>query len=197
MGSDESHLNVSLIVRDKVTRQCPQTTIFEEKGEPKGTGTEVPLLTSLPLGQTGSPVCDRTRRDYVEQMDGKRGKWEQHTGSPTWARTGRRLSVAGCCTWTSESCSRQCSPPWTRPWRSLSSSNTVMSIGRAWGQSLENNNWDNNNGTFSKEPFPRDKWTQRAIQFAHQQITVGKEEEEEEEVLYDYDNQHAHWNRHS
>ena len=24
MGSDESHFNVSLIVRDKVTRQCPQ-----------------------------------------------------------------------------------------------------------------------------------------------------------------------------
>ena len=28
MGSDESHFNVSLIVRDKVTRQCPQTTNF-------------------------------------------------------------------------------------------------------------------------------------------------------------------------
>ena len=26
---------VSLIVRDKVTRQCPQTTTFEEKGKPK------------------------------------------------------------------------------------------------------------------------------------------------------------------
>ena len=24
MGSDESHFNVALIVRDKVTRQCPQ-----------------------------------------------------------------------------------------------------------------------------------------------------------------------------
>ena len=47
MGSDESHFNVSLIVRDKVTRQCPQTTIFEEKGEPKRIRTEVPLLTSL------------------------------------------------------------------------------------------------------------------------------------------------------
>ena len=50
----ESHFNVSLIVRDKVARQCPQTTIFEEKGEPKRIRTEVPLLTSLPLGQTGS-----------------------------------------------------------------------------------------------------------------------------------------------
>ena len=31
MGSDESHFNVSLIVRDKVTRQCPQTVTFEDK----------------------------------------------------------------------------------------------------------------------------------------------------------------------
>ena len=35
MGSDESHFNVSLIVRDKATRQCPQTTNLEEKEEPK------------------------------------------------------------------------------------------------------------------------------------------------------------------
>ena len=47
MGSDESHFNVSLIVRDKVTRQCPQTTTFEEKGEPKWFRTEVLPLTSL------------------------------------------------------------------------------------------------------------------------------------------------------
>ena len=47
MGSDESHFNVSLIVRDKVTRQCPQTTTFEEKGEPKQIRTEVLLFTSL------------------------------------------------------------------------------------------------------------------------------------------------------
>ena len=33
MGSDESHFNVSLIVRGKVTRQCPQTTLFLEVGE--------------------------------------------------------------------------------------------------------------------------------------------------------------------
>ena len=39
VGSDE--------VRDKVTRQCPQTTNFEEKGEPKQIRTDVPLLTSL------------------------------------------------------------------------------------------------------------------------------------------------------
>ena len=45
MGSDESHFNVSLTVKDKVTRQCPQTTTFEKKGEPKRIRTEVPLLT--------------------------------------------------------------------------------------------------------------------------------------------------------
>ena len=47
VGSDESHFNVSLIVRGKVTRQCLQTTTFEEKGEPKRILTEVPPLTSL------------------------------------------------------------------------------------------------------------------------------------------------------
>ena len=33
MGSDESHFNVSLIVRDKVTRQCPQTTTLLKRKE--------------------------------------------------------------------------------------------------------------------------------------------------------------------
>ena len=47
MGSDESHFNVLLIVTDKVTRQCPQTTTFEEKGEPKQIRTEVRLHTNL------------------------------------------------------------------------------------------------------------------------------------------------------
>ena len=47
MGNDESHFNVSIIVRDKVTSQCPQTTTFEEKGEPKLIQSEVPLFTSL------------------------------------------------------------------------------------------------------------------------------------------------------
>ena len=48
LGNDESHFNVSFTVRDKVTiRQCPQTTTFEAKGEPKRTGIKIPLLTSL------------------------------------------------------------------------------------------------------------------------------------------------------
>ena len=28
VGNDESHFNVSLIVRDNITRQCPHTTTF-------------------------------------------------------------------------------------------------------------------------------------------------------------------------
>ena len=47
VGSDESHFNVLLTVRDKVTRQCPQTATFEEKGEPKQIRTEALLLTCL------------------------------------------------------------------------------------------------------------------------------------------------------
>ena len=47
MSSDESHFNVSLITRDKVTRPRPQTTTVEEKGEPKRIRTEALLLTSL------------------------------------------------------------------------------------------------------------------------------------------------------
>ena len=33
MGSDESHFNVSLTVRDKVARQRPQTTSFLKRKE--------------------------------------------------------------------------------------------------------------------------------------------------------------------
>ena len=45
-----------LIMKDKVTRQCPQTTMFEEKGEPKRIRTEVPLLTSLTPYRQAKPA---------------------------------------------------------------------------------------------------------------------------------------------
>ena len=44
MGSDESRFNVSLIVRGKVTRQCPQITTCEERREPKQGRTDIVLL---------------------------------------------------------------------------------------------------------------------------------------------------------
>ena len=58
MGSDESHFNVSLIARDVVTRQCPQATTFQEKGEPKRIRTKIPLLYSLtPYHQAKPSHC--------------------------------------------------------------------------------------------------------------------------------------------
>ena len=41
---------------DKVTRQCPQTTTFEEKEEPTQIRTEVPLLTNLTLYRLVKPA---------------------------------------------------------------------------------------------------------------------------------------------
>ena len=59
MGSVESHFNVSLIVRDKVTGQPVSTNhdLFEEKREPKrnrGRGPSAFQPNALTLGQTGS-----------------------------------------------------------------------------------------------------------------------------------------------
>ena len=54
VGSDESHF---ITVKDKVTRQCPQTATFcAEKGEPKQIRTEVPLLTSLTPYRQAKPA---------------------------------------------------------------------------------------------------------------------------------------------
>ena len=47
MGSGESHSHVSITVKGKVARPCPQITLFEERGEPKHDRTEVLALTSL------------------------------------------------------------------------------------------------------------------------------------------------------
>ena len=60
MGSDESHLNFPLSVRDKVTRQCPQTTTFLKRERDRGAeaessrGLSAYQPNALPLGQTGS-----------------------------------------------------------------------------------------------------------------------------------------------
>ena len=56
MGSDESHFNVSLTVRDKVTRQCPHTTPFKERRAEaeSNRGPSANQPNALPLGQTGS-----------------------------------------------------------------------------------------------------------------------------------------------
>ena len=60
-GGDESHFNVSLIVRDKVTRRCPQPTTFKEKGEPKQIRTEILLLTRLTPYRWARPAHQTSR----------------------------------------------------------------------------------------------------------------------------------------
>ena len=51
MGSDDSHFNVSLIVRDKAHKQYAQTTTFEEKSR---SGIE-PRSFCLPSDLTARP----------------------------------------------------------------------------------------------------------------------------------------------
>ena len=55
-----------LIVRDKVTRQCPQSTTFEEKGKPKQIRTEVPLLSSLTPYRRAKPAQESEFSSYVK-----------------------------------------------------------------------------------------------------------------------------------
>ena len=65
MGSDESHFKVSLIVRDKFTRQVSTShSLFEEKGELKRNRAEALLLTSLTPYRWATP----THYDVVVMM---------------------------------------------------------------------------------------------------------------------------------
>ena len=66
MDSDEGQFNVSLTVKNKVTRQCPQIgTFFQERRKPKRNRAETLLLTSLTLYRWASPthisLCTHTQ----------------------------------------------------------------------------------------------------------------------------------------
>ena len=67
-----------ITVRDKVTRQYPQSTAFEEKGEPKWIRTEVPLLSSRTPYRLAKPAhqWSARARDLITHV---------HT-SPPWRR---------------------------------------------------------------------------------------------------------------
>ena len=63
MGSDESHFNVS-VGSDGQSHRTVSTNhhLFEEKGEPKRYGTEVPPLTSLTPYRWATPAhCSELR----------------------------------------------------------------------------------------------------------------------------------------
>ena len=46
-GSHRAAMRCFINCDGQITRQCPQTTTFEEQGKPKRIRTEVPLLTNL------------------------------------------------------------------------------------------------------------------------------------------------------
>ena len=56
MGSDESHFNISLIVRDSHKTVSTDHNLFEEKGEPKRNRAEAFLLTSLTPYRSAKPA---------------------------------------------------------------------------------------------------------------------------------------------
>ena len=65
VGSDESHFNVLLTVMNKVLRQCPQTTTFEEKTEGDWIRGPFAYQPKRLLGQTGSQNYSRPTESLV------------------------------------------------------------------------------------------------------------------------------------
>ena len=91
MGSNERHFNVALIVRDKVTRQCPQTTTLFKRGELTESNQHLFAYqpNALLLGQTCShdihpvltaffPSHQDTHITQVTGRAGAAGEWK-HT----------------------------------------------------------------------------------------------------------------------
>ena len=80
MGRDESHFDVSLIVRDKVTRQCSQTTTFEERGVPKQKRPEVLLPTSLIRAGRRELAGYIKATNYNERFARSANAWDEYSG---------------------------------------------------------------------------------------------------------------------
>ena len=76
MGSDESHFNVSFIVRDKVTRRCPQTTTFMKRRESRSENEHKPFclpvyrLTARPNGLTSGLYQEGHLRSTINEHPG-------------------------------------------------------------------------------------------------------------------------------
>ena len=79
MGRGESHFNVSIIVRDKVTRQCPQTTTFSKRRETETESSRDPSVyqpNALPLGQTGALKSSKIYQQRPPQLRIPQGRIE-------------------------------------------------------------------------------------------------------------------------
>ena len=94
MGNDESHFNVSLIVRDKVTTQCPQTTTFLKRKESKRNWAEALLLTSLTPYLLAKPTHKCGTWPCTLDRDNKPLAFESEC---SWALPRQRLSRPSFC----------------------------------------------------------------------------------------------------
>ena len=83
MGNDESHFNVSLIVREKVTRQCPQTTTKLWLRD-----SVVYVWVTGGLGEGGGRWRGRGEGVWIS------GVWPTTPVPGTWLTWKRRVSVA-------------------------------------------------------------------------------------------------------
>ena len=72
MGSDENHFNVSLIVRDKVARQCPQTTTYFLKRKESRRGIQPTPFSQRTESYTNSNPSSTTPTLYERKF--KRNK---------------------------------------------------------------------------------------------------------------------------
>ena len=102
MGSNVSHFHVSLIVRGKVTRQCPQTTTLLKRKESRNQLNQGPSAyqpNALLLGQTSS--CRRKKNKSSLQI-----RCSLFTGVLTKVALSAGLFV--WCTWHLADISRWC-----------------------------------------------------------------------------------------
>ena len=74
MSGDESHFNVSLTVRDKVTRQCPQTATFFKRRESRS-------------GVEPRPLCLPAKRLTSRPNRLKESQKEKGLGRRNWQTT--------------------------------------------------------------------------------------------------------------
>ena len=120
-------------MREKVTRQSPQATTFEEKGEPKWVRTEAPLLTSLTPYHLAKPA-------YCLLLFVTFGFYSSQFGVHTWHCRSHssisRQSLISRCTSASEALI------WAQQSRTLHpfSQLWLMEMVSSWQQEDNNNN---------------------------------------------------------
>ena len=79
---NESQLNFSLIVRNKATRQCPQTNLFRRERRAEADSNRAPSAyqpNALPPGQTGSRCGTERQRKLKPVLNWAKCLWALST----------------------------------------------------------------------------------------------------------------------